>query len=189
MMNFDVINLILANVVISGIISTAISYFVSVKLKDLDYRNEYYKQIIERRLNAYENLERPISDLKGIILNTEVLDQNPYQIFMSNGEEGFLEFQYYFMNAFSNSIWLDDKTITNLEDLNQIIFVISNEIIEKSEQEIVDIGKKYYAKLSEVRFHLENSMKEGLYNLHDIKKALKVKKDRNIRIFRSSLEN
>ena len=186
-MNLDVVNLILANVVVSGIISTAMSYFVSVKLKDLDYRNEYYKQIIERRLNAYQNLEKPISELKGILLDTTKLDQEPYHMFMSIGKSGFYEFLACVMNAFSDNLWLDDETNDNLEHLNQVLLVIGNEISDKSDEEIVHIGKNYYDKLSETRFHLENSMKQGLYNLHDVKKGLKIKKHRKKRIIYSSI--
>lgn len=39
-----------------------------------------------------------------------------------------------------------------------------------------EIGKDYYQKISDMRFSLENSVKIGLYNLHDIKKAFKTKK-------------
>lgn len=187
-MDSGLINIILTNVFVTGLISTLVSFFVSVKLKDLDFRNEYYKQIVERRLEAYQNLEIIISELKGIVLDTEHPNSLPYHMFMSEGEDGYYKFLNNFMHSSSDNLWLDDTTNDVLEKLNQITFVIGNEIKEADEEQIVEIGKKYYNLLSEIRFNLENSMKDGLYNLHNVKKALKVKKNRKVRVLHSKID-
>ncbi len=64
---------------------------------------------------------------------------------------------------------------------NNLFFKINNYVHNKDPEEMEEIGKHYYQKIADLRFSLENSVKTGLYNLHDIKKAFKTKKNNDKR--------
>ena len=39
------------------------NYKINIKAKNVDYKNDYYKKIIDKRMTAYEELERFLSDI------------------------------------------------------------------------------------------------------------------------------
>jgi hypothetical protein len=96
----------------------------------------------------------------------------------------FFDFQKNMIIAISFSLWIDDETTENLEKLNELFYNLNIKTDGKSKAQLIDLGKKYYEHISDLRFQLENSTKRGLYNLHDIEKAFKTKRintKRNIR--------
>ena len=157
----------------SGLISALTSYFVSIRLKNQDFKNAYYKEIIKKRLNAYTFIENQISAMKGVILGD---DNRPYHFIFGQGELKFLEYHKDLLIAISLSLWIDDKTVEKLQDINDIFFTLINKVHNKSNDEIEEIGKEYYQKISDLRFELEQTAKTGLYQLHDMKKAFKGKR-------------
>jgi hypothetical protein len=162
--------LILASSFFAGIISAVISYIISIRLKKLDFKNDYYKEILKKRLVAYEHIEIQLSILKTVMLGD---DGNPYHFIFTEGEIKLVDYQKNLFMAVNKSLWIDPKTTKSLENLNDFFFNINNKAYGKKEVEIIEIGKQYYEKLSNLRFELENSTKEGLYNLHDMEKAFK----------------
>lgn len=168
----NTLNILLTSSIFAGIISAFVSYFISIKLKRVDFKNEYYKQILIKRLEVYEHIEFLISTLKPVVLGD---DNKPYHIVFNKGENKLYESQKELFFVVNKNIWVDNKTTKQLEKLNDFFFNINNLAFEKTEEEIIEIGKKYYDKLAELRINLENSTKEGLYNLHDIEKSFKSK--------------
>ncbi len=175
------LKLILASSFFAGIISAIVSYFITIRLKKLDFRNEYYKEILKKRLVAYEYIETQISVLKAVVLGD---DGKPYHMIFGEGENKLLEYQQNLFLAVNKSLWIDQETTKSLERLNDFFFNINNKAYGKNEAEIIEIGQQYYKKLSDLRFELENSTKKGLYNLHDMKKAFKLSPKNQERIIR-----
>ncbi len=169
----ELIKILLASSVIAGLTSVIVSYFTSLRLKKLDFKNEYYKEIFKKRLNAYQNIENQIAVLKSVVLGN---DNKPYHMIFSSGESEFYKYQQNLMLAISSSLWIDDKTTKELEKLNNLFFNINNRINNKNQIEIEEIGKEYYQRLADLRFNLENLVKTGLYDLHDVKKAFIIKR-------------
>ncbi|MDL2142765.1 MULTISPECIES: hypothetical protein [Flavobacterium] len=158
----------------AGIVSAIVSYVITVKLKKLDFKNEYYKEILKKRLVAYQYIESQIAVLKTVVLDEA--DSQPYHMMFSYSDIEFFEFQKNMLMAISFSLWIDDETSENLEKLNELFYNLNIKAGGKSNLELIDLGKKYYQHISDLRFQLENSTKRGLYNLHDIDKAFKTKK-------------
>ena len=176
------IRLILTSTFVAGIVSTFVSYIISIQLKKLDFKNEYYKEILKKRLAAYQYIESQLAVLKAVVLDER--DYKPYHMMFSYNDVEFFDFQKNMLTAISFSLWIDDETTDNLEKLNELFYNLNLKTGGKSNSELVDLGKKHYQHISDLRFQLENSTKRGLYNLHDIKKAFKTKKTntkRNIR--------
>lgn len=178
----DNLNLILTSSLIAGIVSAIVSYFISVRLKQLDFKNEYYKEILKKRLIAYQYIETQLAVLKSVVLDEE--DNLPYHSIFSYGEEEFFDYQKNLIMAISYNLWIDEKTSNILEKLNDLFYSLNIKASGLSEIEMYNLGKKYYQNISDLRFELENSTKEGLYNLHDIKKAFKTKKVNTKRVIR-----
>jgi hypothetical protein len=167
------INLILTSTLVAGIVSTFVSYFISVRLKKLDFKNEYYKEILKKRLTAYEYIEAQLGVLKTVVLDEA--DSKPYHLMFSYGDKEFFDYQKNLLMAISLGLWIDDDTTKSLEELNELFYNLNIKTHGKSKTEIIEVGKKYYQIISDLRFHLENSTKKGLYNLHEVNKAFKTK--------------
>jgi hypothetical protein len=146
---------------------------ISIRLKKLDFKNEYYKEILKKRLHAYGFIETQIAVLKSVVLGD---DGKPFHMIFGQGETKFLEFQTNMGLAISYGLWIDDKTSKTLDEMNNLFFNLNNHVHNKSDSEIEKIGQEYYQRVADFRIRLEKDLKNGLYNLHDIKKAFKTKK-------------
>jgi hypothetical protein len=62
----SIIILVLGSSVIAAIISGFISYLSAKHLLQKEFKNLYFKELLSKRLEAYEHLERQISVLKGV---------------------------------------------------------------------------------------------------------------------------
>jgi len=167
---------------IAGCVSALVSYFISVRLKKLDFRNDYYKEILKKRLASYEYIEMQLAVLKSVVLDED--DGKAYHVMFSYGENQFFDYQKNLLMSISMSMWIDEETNENLEKLNDLFYNLNLKVSDKSTEEMIEIGKKYYNLISDLRFKLENSTKKGLYNLHDIDKAFKIKKENKKRDIR-----
>lgn len=168
------LQLILTSTFVSGIVSVLVSYIISIKLKKIDFKNEYYKEILKKRLFAYQYIESQLAVLKTVVLDES--DNKPYHMMFSYSDVEFFDFQKNMVMAISYSLWIDDETTENLEKLNELFYNLNIKTAGKSNAQLIDLGKKYYQHISDLRFQLENSTKRGLYNLHDVGKAFKTKK-------------
>jgi len=175
----ETIKILLASGVIAGIVSAIISYLTSIRLKKMDFKNEYYKEILKKRLHAYEFIENQIAIMKSVVLDD---DGKPYHMIFGQGESKFYEFQKNLMLAISYGLWIDNKTSETLDEINNLFFNLNNHINKKSDSEIEEIGKEYYNRVSGLRIQLERDVKNGLYDLHDIKKIFKYKKRNKKRV-------
>lgn len=175
----EIIKIILASTVVSGTISAIISFFVSVKLKNLDYKNEYYKKILDKRLEAYKYLEIQIAVMKTTIMDDK--DGKAYHMMFSDGENKLIEFQKNLMLAMSYSLWINDSTVRIIEELNQLIYIIGE---DSRRLNLINVAKDNYNEVATLRKKLEFAVKEDLYNLHDINKFNKTQKEYGTRLFR-----
>lgn len=178
MENSEIIKVILTSSVIAAILSVIVSAFVSLKLKHLDYRNEYYKKILEKRLEAYKYVETQIAVLKGAVLDK---DGRPYHQMFSYGEDDFHKFQGNLIVAMAYSMWINEETTNEMENLNEIFFKISNKTNNSSPDEMVEFGKQNYNAISTARKKLEHNVRQDLLNLHDLKRFMKKKTSNKMR--------
>lgn len=174
----EIIKIVLASTVFSGIISALISYFVTIRLKNMDYKNEYFKKILDKRLNAYQYLETQIAVMKTTIMDE---DGNAYHYIFNNGKNGVIEFHKNLILAMSYSLWINDKTVKIMEDLNQHFYLISE--IDDME-EIIKRAKRDYHKIAILRKELESAVKYDLFNLHNLNNFIKEKKNAKLRTFK-----
>lgn len=100
-----VLQIILASSVVSAIISAFISYWTARFQTKSSYINDYYKKLLDRRLNAYEQVEAIVSDLCAI---TQLDDGRPVQLIFFSGYDDYIKFLVALNIASKNSFWLSD---------------------------------------------------------------------------------
>lgn len=171
-MDMGLLEIILASSLIATIVSSIISAIISIKLKSLDYKNEYYKIILEKRLEAYKFLETQIAVLKGSVVDD---DGQVYHLIFHEGEDKFNEFQMNLFLAFSFGMWINASTMKRMEELNELFLKISRKIEGLSEEDIQKTGTSFYGEIVRLRSNLENSIREDLLNLHNLKSFKKNK--------------
>jgi len=172
MENSELINVILTSSLIASVLSAIISLTVSIKLKNLDFKNEYYKIILGKRLEAYKYLEAQIAVLKSSVLDE---DGKSYYTIFAYGEEKFYEFQQNLFAAQAYNMWINDKTAKEMDKLNDLFYTISRKIESKEEAELIRIGKEHYHEIVKHRRALELSVREDLLNLYNLRKFRKSK--------------
>lgn len=91
---------------------------VEKRLRDIDYKNDYYKKILDKRINAYEELNELILNA---ILMSKIEKYEYYSLFSSYEK---FSIHYNKLKTFSkNFIWYSPKIV---ELLNKYIIVFSS---------------------------------------------------------------
>ncbi len=160
-----IVTAIISSSVISSIIALAFNWFIQKK----NYKRDYYKKIIDKRIEAYELLNKAISQMSiqthlgdkitsGICLNIET-----YNFFMVSLGEAMLK-----------SIWLKPKTSAKCTELN--IF-LQNEVENKvnsnlSKKEIdeqyLSFGIEYLEKIRKFREEIMILINSDFKNLYKV---------------------
>lgn len=154
-------------IISSSVIATILSQIVSFFLKRVDFKNEYYKLLIPKRMRAYEMIETQIALLRASVLDEK--DQKSYHQVFAFGDEKFYEYTQSTTLANAYSIWLDQPTYEILHELMQVYNKIPFEFDINKEDELIKAGKKYYWEIGRLRDELEKQIRKDLLRLYDFK--------------------
>ena len=126
---------ILTSTVVATIVSGLITGFYSLWAKQREYRNDYYKAVVQRRIVAYEALEALIISLKACVVEG---DGKPYHLLFAR--EGDWDSAYnLLMNVSSQSLWLSDDAFKKSQELNYLVFRI-----KPADHDVIKFGKENY---------------------------------------------
>ena len=165
----------LASSLISGVVAALISGAAVLRSKHTEYRNEYYKLVLQRRVAAYEAVERLIISLKTAILDS---DGRAYHILFSDNQN--------IQNAHNlvaglmlYALWLSDSIFSKGQELNRLMFTLQ-------EGKAIEFGKKNYETIASIRAEIERLLAVDMLRLYDIKTFLKEKnkKDPGVQVVR-----
>ena len=159
-------------VIASAFAGGLLTYIGNVIIKQKEYRDAYYKEIIKKRLEIYDALERQVAVLKN---SADDGSSQMYHVIFSYEEDAFHQFQRNLIYAMSHSLWVSGTTHTVLIEMSRLFFNVSNEIENNSS--LTDVGKKYYAQIATVRDKLEGRIASDMMTLHKVKQFLKGKKE------------
>lgn len=173
------LNVILTSTIVSGLIAAIVSAGMSLWLKNLEFRNEYYKEILARRLDAYKKLENLVAALKSTCIDP--VDKRGYNSIFSKGLAYYEEFKGVFQSGMANNLWINDNTLEIMQELNKVIVTISSQILNGNDHRIIDLGKTYYKDIATLRNKLEASIRHDLLHLYDFKKFDKSKDNTSFR--------
>ncbi|MHC9242558.1 hypothetical protein [Pseudomonas aeruginosa] len=170
MTTMEILALVLSSSLASAVISTVLGGMISGWLKRIDYADEYYRQVLQRRIEVYELLEAEIGILKQSCLAD---DGKAYHLIFAYGINSFYDLQKGLMAVMAKSLWLSDE-------LQDIVVSINRELLDASfiaqdDEELINVGKEKYQKIASLRHQLEQRFSRDIGALHQIKFFLKRK--------------
>lgn len=137
-------------------------------LNSKSYKNEYYKRIIDKRLNAYETLEKLVSHSKAIWYSPN--DERPFLSFFNNVER-YEQFKVDLRELSRKSFYLSNEMQFKISDLGYFLF--ENIPPNVSDEKIKEFGKSYYDKIDELFEQFHDLLFRDLEELYDVRKFLK----------------
>jgi hypothetical protein len=167
---YTLIVAVLSSSFLAAAFTSLVSGVFSVYVKGKEYENEYFKEVIRRRLEAYEFIEAQISMLKGSSYDS---DGRAYHLIFAYGEDKYYEYQQNLIFAVAKSVWINDRTKDLLIELNRVFLKIGNDYDLKNE--LLAAGKDYYEQIALLRDRLEKSFSNDLMDLHKIRKFFREK--------------
>jgi hypothetical protein len=151
----------------SGFLSALVAGIYNLRAKRSEYVNDYYKLVIKRRIEAYEQLERVIIQFKFTVVDD---DKRGYHLpFASEEDKDWDATQILLAGVMSQGLWLSDKVFAKLRELNLILFRHSKP------PSMVEFGKQQYEKIATLRAELERLLAQDMLTLHDVGLFLKTK--------------
>lgn len=154
--------------------SSLLSAFVTGKFnlhaKKSEYIQYYHKIVLERRITAYEELNKFIEKIKLGIVD---IDYQPYHGLFSNNDEKEWTMAYILLfDAMSHRLWLSNDLYEKLRDLN-VLLVGRN----KSVETVIEFGKRNYQTIINLRVEIEHICAVDMINLYNVEEFLISKKN------------
>lgn len=152
--------LILSSAVVGAIFSSIATLYVTER----NYRNEYYKKIVEKRFQAHEFLNGVISRLKIAVPDKD--GRSYHTIFVGTREE----YEAFMVDLAANGpdFWVTNKTQEALLELNKELFRC-HLLLNEMNSNLIEVGKKEYEEIGKLRDKLEDSMLSELPSLHKVR--------------------
>jgi hypothetical protein len=155
----------------SALAVAALSAVVTIYVSKLSYKQKYYEKIVERRLQAYEEISGFIGSLKTTIHESVGEDRRPYHSVFSYGFDDFVIATH---GALSDTVkfWISNSTNKAILDLNKEFYRCSL-LYRELDGDLIEVGRREYQEVARLRDILENASNHELLGLHDVPKFLK----------------
>ena len=170
----------LATIIMSGVTAGVVSGFMTFWLKRIEYRNNYYRRIIDKRLTVYEIIEKDIFYALNSLRRFEG-NKFSHAIFV-NGIAGFQGFKVALTNVLQKKIWISNNTGHLLDKLEMGINEIrdiwikmtsENKDIDEINKAFTGFGIRKFSFFRELHMDIEKAAKSDLKTLHKVWKYLK----------------
>jgi len=165
----QLITIILSSSLLAAILTSLTSWFLQ---KD-NYKRDYYKKILDKRLDAYSTVENIVGQLK-IIVRLDSGHACP--MFCAISKTDFDKFSISLASANYKSFWLSDKVGGKLTELNiYLLQEIDNHIDENfdEDKQLAQLGVQHRDKIQAYRNELTKLLYNDFSELHDIKNFIK----------------
>ncbi len=166
--------IILASAVVSTTISIVGTFFLNLYLNRKNFKNDYFRIVIQKRIETYELLEDQISLLKVSVLDTTNKNPRPYHQIFSLGHQHLLKTTINLSLANGRNIWMNSDTRDKLTEILNLVNKIGLQY--NDDAKLIEGGRTYYWELARLRDELEQHVQEDILKLYDFKK---IKKNQN----------
>ncbi len=162
---------LIATILGSSVISTLIAAWFNIKIHNRNYKKEYYKKILDKRIAAYEKVIRLNSKL-GTYIQTP--DHLVHAHFSSH--HSIINFCNETRGCINDSLWLGEEVGTILTELNSfIINEFDNNINpadgpEKRNTDIQAIARRKQGEINGFKERLKSLVARDIKNLHRIER-------------------
>ena len=156
------------------------------ELKKLEYRNDYYKKIINKRIDAYECLEKISNVFEW------------YKLDMRNPDKDHQKWHTCFANcskmaevinviggADDKAMWISKDAYNKVREINDLLITYTDltgktvdytiEVYNGEEADVIIFGLTNYDNFNKLKTELDQIIARDMLNLYDIKKFLKSK--------------
>ena len=163
---------ILSSAVVAAIVSSIASYIINILTHKREYKDDYYKMVIAKRMDAYSKVEVVILSLKKLVRDES--DNCLYNIIFNNSHEEFFAFQAQLYEIAANSVWLSKDMYNALSELNLLFTQIDSQVLDDGSNLLI-LGKQNRKKIADIRIRLEDIFRRDILSLHKIEEFLKNK--------------
>ena len=164
-------------VALIALASSALSIYISIVLKDKEYRNDYFKKVIEKRIKAVEKAEMLVF-LFGTTYGIEGSDKRYHCYMLDFADSNKLSDA---IDAIAEyNIWYGNETGTLLVAFSSMIFPIIGEAKRLRGDSQPNAAwqthcTEKYGIIETARAELSNSLARDMYTLHDVNGFFKAK--------------
>lgn len=152
---------------LGALLGAAIAGYFTLRAKRNEFVNDYYRTVVERRIEAYEALEKLIVAFKTSVAEKDSKTYHlPFASKSQNDDSLLLVGE-----VMSQGLWLSEEAFDLVQELNYIQFQMPN-----SKDELIAFGKEHYIKIAEMRERLERILAADMLDLHRVKEFLSQKK-------------
>ena len=165
---------ILIAVLSSSILTAAFSKIIDFVFKNFDFKKDYHKKIIDKRLKAYDLLDELIQLMVGDIKSKTSKDKLYNQIFYD--ESTYMQFAHALQKATTQRIWYSTKTGQLITEFQTLISrsYIESEIEVKSKSYIYNQwGILLFTEVNIFQKELEKALRDDLKKIYKVDKFLK----------------
>jgi hypothetical protein len=152
---------------LGGVIGSLLTGWFLLRSKEKEYKNDFFKIVINKRVDGYEHLEAFIQAFKTMVLDT---DNRPYH-FPFSSHELHTESLILLGNAIDRGLWLSNNALEKVRELNRFQFQTPNEDSER-----IEFGKEHYEEIANIRATLETIVATDMLQLHKVEPFLSTKK-------------
>lgn len=155
----------------SSVISAIMTSYFNWKIHNSNYKKDYYKKLLDKRIDAYENLNSVANRLSDVVYTESGMVHG-----LLCGKLGFDLFKTELHKTMNKSFWLDDVTQHKLTELSAFLFneisghIDDNWPEEQQNQKYVELGIQHFEKIEDfkktIKFFLNNELK-NLYKIDD----------------------
>lgn len=159
---------------LGSIIVALIAFWTGLKVQHNNYRDEYYKTVIRKRLEAYQFIESLLGVMRMTIYDD--YDHRQYHAIFEYSEDDFFKSRHDLYKAIARCTWLSHEMLEALSTLDEIFYEIDNKIVKDREAN-VEIGKQYFEKLIGAQSRIGGILIKDTACLHEVKSFLKSKRE------------
>lgn len=159
---------LLASAVVAGLVSAAVSGLVALLVKDKEYRNEYFKKVIEKRLKGIEAIEDAAAPLRVyyLFVGKDGVVNKYHAFFMS------LDNSEVFTKAVSNTsqyiVWHSGPTIKAFNNFTEQVSKIIRDGKNMDENARMQMAINEFKKISDIMAELRKCITKDMLTLHNV---------------------
>lgn len=168
-METDLLTALIGSTVIATSISTTVAFIQAKRIQHADFRNSYFKQIIAKRTETYEYLERFLNQLRPVAVHTtgeihhkffEHLYSNPGRLEQVNA-------------VLDRQIWLEPETSEIFTNMYAYVSVMSH---ERAYMDNFFLARSMGKEIEAIRKKLEQAVSMDLLNLYNVQSFMEKKR-------------
>jgi hypothetical protein len=160
---------IITIILTSSLLSSVLTAWVNWLLQKNNYKNDFYKKLLDKRISAYEEIEKLLVLLKTLV---HIEKDKLCPQFCHFGKEYFDNFVISLAATSLNSFWLSNEMSHKITEFNIFLLQEIDYNIDENkneDEELIRLGIINRERIKELRLEIEKIMYQDLKKLHDIK--------------------